>query len=140
MNNKRKTLQKIAGIGAVATVLPSSWIKPVISSVVLPVHAQTSANTPPVGQNITVNDIFEATASVDLAALISDADGDSLTVNLEGSGVLSGDIINLTAEIVGTIVSVTISAGGGSAFVDYSVSDQIAKSPIFRITFVELLF
>jgi hypothetical protein len=42
VNNKRKTLQKIAGVGAIATVMPSSWIKPVVSSVVLPVHAQTS--------------------------------------------------------------------------------------------------
>jgi hypothetical protein len=46
MNQKRKTLQKIVGIGAVATVVPSSWIKPVVSSVVLPAHAQTSSLTP----------------------------------------------------------------------------------------------
>ena len=44
MNNKRKTLQKIAGFSAIATLVPSSWFKPVISSVVLPVHAQTSCS------------------------------------------------------------------------------------------------
>ena len=42
MGNKRKTLQKIAGVGAVAAVAPNSWVKPVISSIVLPAHAQTS--------------------------------------------------------------------------------------------------
>lgn len=42
MNNKRETLKKIASICAVATIVPSSWIKPVINSVILPVHAQTS--------------------------------------------------------------------------------------------------
>jgi hypothetical protein len=42
VGNKRKTLKKLACIGSVATVVPNSWIKPVVSSVVLPAHAQTS--------------------------------------------------------------------------------------------------
>lgn len=43
MNNRRKTLQTIAGLGVVTAVTPSSWIKPILSSVVLPAHAQTSS-------------------------------------------------------------------------------------------------
>ena len=42
MNIKRKTLKIIAGIGAVASVLPSAWVRPIVSSVVLPAHAQSS--------------------------------------------------------------------------------------------------
>lgn len=43
MNNKRKTLHKLAGISLVATIMPSSWIKPTINAVLLPAHAQTSS-------------------------------------------------------------------------------------------------
>ena len=58
MNNKRKTLQKIAGIGAIATVVPSSWIKPVIGTVVLPAHAQTSVIEPTLSiPDITIGDL-----------------------------------------------------------------------------------
>ncbi len=42
MNNKRKALKKIFGCSAVASVLPIAWIKPVVNSVVLPAHANTS--------------------------------------------------------------------------------------------------
>ena len=43
MSKKRKTLQKLVGVGTVATAIPQSWVKPVLSTVVLPSHAETSA-------------------------------------------------------------------------------------------------
>ena len=42
MNQKRNTLKKVAGVSAVVALAPTSWTKPVISSVILPAHAQTS--------------------------------------------------------------------------------------------------
>ncbi len=42
MNNKRETLKKVASVSAVLALAPSSWTKPVINSIVLPSHAQTS--------------------------------------------------------------------------------------------------
>lgn len=42
MNQKRHTLKKVVRIGALALILPSSWTKPVVSSLILPAHAQTS--------------------------------------------------------------------------------------------------
>jgi hypothetical protein len=42
--SKRKTLQKIIGVAAVGATTPSSWVKPVVNAVVLPVHAQTSVS------------------------------------------------------------------------------------------------
>lgn len=45
MNNKRKTLQKITGGVVLATVVPDSWVRPVVHSLVLPAHAQMSVMT-----------------------------------------------------------------------------------------------
>ena len=47
MNQKRKTLQKVAGVSAVVAATQSSWTKPLISSVILPAHAQISATLAP---------------------------------------------------------------------------------------------
>jgi len=45
MNNKRKTLQKIMGVSAVGITMPNAWIKPIVNSIVIPAHAQTSQVT-----------------------------------------------------------------------------------------------
>lgn len=42
MNQKRNTLRKVASVSSIIALAPSSWIKPVVSSIVLPAHAQTS--------------------------------------------------------------------------------------------------
>jgi len=47
MNHKRDTFKKIAGITTVASLASASWTKPIISSVVLPAHAQSSADEMP---------------------------------------------------------------------------------------------
>ena len=69
MNNKRKTLQTLVGIGAVASIVPGSWVKPIMSSVVLPAHAQTSVNAAPIGQDIEVSADGAASFLIDLAPL-----------------------------------------------------------------------
>ena len=46
-NAKRRQLLAVLGGGSiVAATAPTSWVKPVISSVVLPAHAQTSLCSP----------------------------------------------------------------------------------------------
>jgi len=45
LNTKRRKLLALAAIGAAATALPSRWSQPIIRSVVLPAHAQTSMCT-----------------------------------------------------------------------------------------------
>lgn len=42
MNNKRKSLVKIVGVGSIPLLASNSWIKPVVNTVILPAHAQTS--------------------------------------------------------------------------------------------------
>lgn len=42
MNSKRNILKTITGLSVSAALIPNSWVKPVISTVILPAHAQTS--------------------------------------------------------------------------------------------------
>ena len=45
-NQKRKTLKKAAAVGGVLTtgaILPKEWVVPIVDSVMLPAHAQTSS-------------------------------------------------------------------------------------------------
>lgn len=44
--NRRTLLKSVALSGAALSVLPSSWTKPVVNSVLLPVHAATTAACP----------------------------------------------------------------------------------------------
>lgn len=52
MNNKRKAIKKLVGGSAVIALAPSSWTKPIVSSVVLPAHAQTSEQFPTFTQRV----------------------------------------------------------------------------------------
>ncbi|MGH1542604.1 MAG: hypothetical protein ACRBHB_19435 [Arenicella sp.] len=42
-DTKRSALKKIVGSGAIVSLAPSIWTKPIINSLVLPAHAQTSS-------------------------------------------------------------------------------------------------
>ena len=53
VDEKRNTLIKIAGIGSVLTISPTKWMTPIVSSVVLPAHAQTSC--PDISQSFLID-------------------------------------------------------------------------------------
>lgn len=44
--SKRKAIKNIVGGAAITFLTPESWLKPIIGSVILPAHAQTSAMCP----------------------------------------------------------------------------------------------
>ena len=54
MNKKRKSLKRLAGVSTLAALAPMSWTKPIINSVVLPSHAQTSTTPTPTTQTFTI--------------------------------------------------------------------------------------
>jgi len=95
----------------------------------------TPANTAPTGESFTVDAGGNATYTVDLASHISDADGDTLTVNYVGSGVVSGDpeIDSANTGISGTNATITVSSGAGATYIDYTVSDGTDTSATYRI-------
>ena len=80
MNNKRKMLKRIASVGAAVTIVPTSWIKPVINSVVLPAHAQTSV-TP------TIRASFERSSP--FIAILDDEEADISSFNVTPDTLIS---------------------------------------------------
>jgi len=55
MKNRREILKASIGSGAVLVFVPSKWTSPVINSIVLPAHAQTSGSTSsPVNESINI--------------------------------------------------------------------------------------
>lgn len=121
MNNKRETLKKVAGVSAVAALAPTSWTKPILSSVVLPAHAQTSENQAPTISGVSCT--FDTTtlqvgSVITIEATIEDSDNpiaditwgilnsnSGLIVTGEGQfvtttyTVVDGDLGNLTIEL-----------------------------------------
>ncbi len=66
MYSKRRELLKALTLGGgavAATQLPTTWTKPVVDSVTLPVHAQTTSETEPVPECELVQTIRGATVS-----------------------------------------------------------------------------
>ena len=132
MEHKRNTLKIIAGVGAVASFAPSSWTKPIISSVVLPAHAQTSAedSTAPTGADATINADVSGVATGTLAAS-DDTDNNPVVMIVSqpsGGGVtLSGLNYTYTATAG--------SSFSGSDTFTYKVVDSTGnESPIYTIT------
>lgn len=146
MNSKRKSLKALTALGVGVAATPSAWKKPIVNSIVLPAHAQTSdtdipavTNGPPVGENFTVDALADTAVIIDLAPRVSDPDGDPITITIIGSGVLVGsavvDSVSLTSPMQ---ISASISSGNGSIFVDYQLNDGTDDSPVYRITIENL--
>ena len=132
------TLNTATGLGTVAvTTTVTGADGSAHCSVNIPQRSGPS-NTAPVGESFTVDAGDGPTWSVDLSSHISDADGETLTTILVGSGVLFGDPIIGTATIVANVATITVSSGSGNCYIDYTVSDGHSTSPTYRITFENL--
>lgn len=120
-NNKRKTLKKITGASAVVALAPSSWTKPIVNSVLLPAHAQTSANQAPTISGVSCTfdtPTLQVGSVITMEATISDVDNPMEDINwgirnsnsgliATGEGqfttttytVVEGDVGNLVLEL-----------------------------------------
>ena len=160
MKNKRKTLQKLVGIGAFASVVPSSWIKPVISSVVLPAHAQTSEITLEVRIQLHERDILCNIYRLDDGGFENtEVDSDLISQPFEESigvvGYINVDSFGNLNETEGCKVSVLVSPSftaspdileselsGTGKLEEFSVdilnsSNQIVKTVLVTFTYSE---
>lgn len=124
MLEKRKSLIRISSIATGVALLPQAWVKPVINSVVLPAHAQTSAMRQ-ISVSGSCSDISNVTA------------GDVITIQamLELQG---GQISELSWVLtkVGASSSSELASGTG-AFPDfqYTITDtDVGQSFIFTLT------
>ncbi|MFW2438968.1 MAG: hypothetical protein ACN4GR_06310 [Arenicellales bacterium] len=106
--SRRKLLKSIAaGSGAIVAgkSLPESWSKPVVDSVILPAHAQTSQVTPPSGS-------YNQTQSVPHSFTVTkilNVDFDVTGFTPTGDGTLT---LTLTDDFSFTTEFVTISVDG----------------------------
>jgi hypothetical protein len=138
--SRRKLLKSIAaGSGAIVAgkSLPESWTKPVVDSVILPVHAETS---PPVGEATTYSESLTQNTTFNAA-------GGPLTFNFDvtgftptGPGTISvevfGDFGNYAAE------NVTVQVDGTDIIVLFDVlisgPDCIIQTDSLTIDFISL--
>lgn len=112
-NDRRKLLAKGSVVAGVAAASQTQWAKPVLDSIILPAHAQTSTQT--------IAEI--ATATADLSTLVSVLTAGQVSA-LSGPGPLtvfaptnaafdaiSATIATLTAAEIETIVNYHVLAG-----------------------------
>ena len=92
--NRRKLLGSLAVVGGVSA-MPSTWVKPVINSVVLPAHAQTSATDASSPISPAVGPVLSLSAtSFDVSSVQP-----GLTLNL-ASTVISSDPLIASGGII----------------------------------------
>ena len=91
MEKRRALLKKVVGVasvGAIGSALPNAWVKPVINSVILPAHAQTSIAT----FSLTVTSTNFATDQCGSGGETAQIDG---TVLASDARDLSGVMLNI---------------------------------------------
>ncbi len=85
METRRKIIKGVIGTGLVSGALPNSWMKPVVNTVVLPAHAQTTETTTP----------------APVATITATASGPILTqsINEDSASILGEDGPNLPVVV-----------------------------------------
>ena len=107
---RRKLLKSIAaGSGAIVAgkSLPDSWSKPVVDSVILPAHAQTSPAAPPAPPAPPVSGLTGIFITTEQITADSSAGG---TVDL--AIAVCSDIVNTVATVTGVVGSVQVNETG----------------------------
>lgn len=149
MTNRRKVLYGLSGTG-IATLFTTDWVKPIVNSVVLPAHAATSVagpvqeqslpeNTPPAGENISVDMLRANAVRYDMSRHLSDAEtpADQLAIAIVSVPVLG--TIRLLAP--GTFEYELLSNPGEiqtTSFTYFVLDPQGAKSSIYTVTIFNL--
>ena len=93
--NRRKVIGSLAVIGGVSA-LPTSWVKPVVNSVMLPAHAQTSTDTENVSPSVEVP-FFSPAASV--LSVPAFADTAPAFINTDFQGLEGASGFSTTYEV-----------------------------------------
>ena len=82
--NRRKVIGSLAVVGGVSA-MPTSWVKPVVNSVILPVHAQTSATDSPTTESEESNPPPVTSQGLILSTTQTQA-GSPLTIQINSTG------------------------------------------------------
>lgn len=131
---RRSVLKSVALSGAGLSVLPSAWTKPVVNSVLLPAHAQTTAMPPPVVECpmlITGNGTFSAgsaagTCGLSFEFLSGDAANAIDVISITNTAPVGTDAVTYSG---GTSGSVTATGGLSVNWVGQAVGAPFACGP-----------
>ena len=140
MKQRREAFKSLATIAVTTSVLPNQWLKPVINSIILPAHAQTSCSgftTSDVNESLTLV-VTDTTVSGPIMAnrslntfnevgeRVIDSCRDTQTLNVRVE--FSGEINSTDSSITGTI---NILQTCGSEFVCEQISSFTAtQTPV----------
>ena len=136
---KRRVLKSVALAGAAAAVLPSQWKKPVLNSIVLPAHAQSSPICPELS---VLNGTFgpgsaPGTCGLNFQFVSADASQGLDIISVVNTTPVGTDTVTYAG---GTAGSVTATAGLTVAWVGQAVGAPFACAsdapvPVNEITF-----
>ena len=85
LESRRKALTKISigiGVGVTAGFLPGKWVKPVVDSIIVPAHAQTSLPCECQLSNLAVNARIDTFSASYTFSNCSSIDSSALTLSL----------------------------------------------------------
>lgn len=142
MNQKRKTLKKVVGASAVVALVPASWTKPLVNSVFLPAHAQTSSDDSNgeiiLGKDYTIN---KRGASSGLIAWRDSSDQSNCIPNILETGTTRGDLVfdvTRSGGSAGIFFRYYAISGSGDAFIKYTCSPNGARAGPFVLKILNL--
>ena len=142
--NRRKVITSLAAVGGVST-MPSGWVKPVINSVMLPAHAQTSIDGDDVDDSPELILDINSSPSLILAETslsISTQEDFSVPINGVGANSSGGTLVVTGATLM---VAASLSSPGEAGvvyalfeanFVDSSTQFNSGQIPGGTILFV----
>ena len=149
MTSRRKVLYGLSGTG-ITTLLFTGWVKPVVNSVLLPAHAETSAtvpveeqslsdNTPPAGEDISVDMLRSNVVRYDMSRHLSDAEtpADELAIAI----VSVPDLGTIRLVAPGTFeyeLPLNPDEIQNALFTYFVLDPQGAKSSIYTVTIYNL--
>ncbi len=145
MNESKRNLLKLLGMaGVTGPSIPEKWSRPIVESVILPVHAQTSSdddpvgNTPPIGADVTLDAGLTSGVSHDLDANISDNESPNSLLSIVNVSTPSEGSVVFTSSTAFTYTSLGNAIGGTASFT-YQVQDpQGAMSAVYTVTIIDL--
>ena len=163
IREERRSIARAATSIVLGGTLFGHWIKPVCNSVLLPVHALTSAadepvlpqlvqpedpqgtrlalNTPPLGEDVIIDARYSLPVRYSMLSHISDRESPSTELTLVISSLPEEGAIEILgqAEFVYQLKPEYINAHGGSDRFNYRVLDpQGALSAIYQIEIINL--
>jgi len=128
MSQRRDAIKGIAVATIIFTTLPKQWTKPLLNTVVLPAHAQTSCSgftTTSVNESLTLVVTDTTVSGPIVATRTANTFNQTDTTNLESCR--DNNTLSVTVEFSGTIDSVANSISGDINILQFCGADFVCE-------------